>query len=42
MLGPGSLLNKYPILDCHDGVMYINFGVGLYDNKDNVWKKFGD
>jgi hypothetical protein len=22
--------------------MYINFGVGLHDNKDNVWKKFGD
>jgi hypothetical protein len=22
--------------------MNVDFGIGLYENKDNAWKKFGD
>jgi hypothetical protein len=42
MPGPGSLPDRHAIPDRHDGVMYLKFTIGLHDNKDNAWKKFGD
>jgi hypothetical protein len=42
MLGPGSLPDGYAIPDRYDGVMHLKFTIGLHDNKDNAWKKFGD
>jgi hypothetical protein len=42
MLGFGSLPYRYSISDRHDSVMYLSFTIGLYDNKNNAWKKFGN
>jgi hypothetical protein len=42
MPDPESFLNGHTISNRHNSVMYLKFTIGLYDNKDNAWKKFSD
>ena len=42
MPGSGSLPYRHPIPNRHNSVMHLSFTIGLYDNKNNAWKKFGN